>query len=90
MFISTKLQPLQDRIDEHRLRLEIWMSDCGVTDGNLSAITVDGESTLYNTLRTLFQGIHSDLQVIFQSIKELESYDKQSTRNVEQERYSKP
>jgi hypothetical protein len=90
MFMATKLQILCGRIDELRLRLEIWISDCGIKDGNLSAITVDEESTLSNVLRALFQKIYFDLRFIFQSIDKLNQYGKQSIGDMRQERYSNP
>jgi hypothetical protein len=86
-FTQTKLGPIQNRLDEHRLRLEIWMSDCGIAEGNLSTITTDNEATLSNGLATLFRRIQGSLEYIYQSIHDLERDAKQSINDIQMQRY---
>lgn len=54
-FTQTKLRPIQRRIEEHRLRLDIWISDCKVQEGALSSITAENEPSLYNLVTDLFK-----------------------------------
>ena len=39
LFSQTKLRPIQKILDECRLRLDIWMSDCGISEEALTSIT---------------------------------------------------
>lgn len=66
--VKTKLRLVERRLDEHRLRLDIWRSDCQVGQGGLSAITVDKEPNLLYLLSQSFSQLHEQLAIILEGI----------------------
>ena len=82
------LRIIQGRLDEHRLRLDIWMADCGVTDGQLSKITVAGES-LSNVLGDAFARLLSEIVMIYNDVVSIQQDANKARveRNLAIERY---
>lgn len=82
------IQPLQNIVRDRHLRLAIWMSDCGITDGSLSRLAPKSISPLSDTLASLFERVHADVEGIFRGFCDLETVANQV---AEADRYiSKP
>lgn len=86
-FTQTILKLAQNRIHEHRLRLEIWKSDCEVEDGTLSAITPEKEPTLFAALVTILKKINETSGTILRHIQEMEKKAEQASKGAD-EKYS--
>jgi hypothetical protein len=69
--IMPRLRPIKRRLDEHRLRLDIWISDCQVANGGLSAITIDKEPSLLRLLSESFLQFQKQLLVILRGIDQI-------------------
>ena len=67
----TILHAIERRLDEHRLRLDIWRSDCHVEEGGLSAITIDEEPNLLRLLSESFSQLHEQITVISGGIDQI-------------------
>jgi len=88
-FTRTVLAPIRNVIHERRLRLSIWMSDCGVHGGNLSLL--DSADTkdlpLLESLRSLFMRIDSTAQSLFKATQSIKSLAEQAVESTD-DRYA--
>ncbi|KAL9034039.1 MAG: hypothetical protein Q9214_007229, partial [Letrouitia sp. 1 TL-2023] len=65
---KTKLKSIEARLEEHRIRFEIWKSDCNVSNGSLSAINNAQEASLYGLVDTLFNNFNEACKSLHESI----------------------
>lgn len=75
-FSRMKLRHIQRILDEYRLRLDIWMSDCGVERGDLPNVTAGDGSAIPTLLVELFQQLYQYSTVIFRGIKTIEAHSR--------------
>lgn len=80
-YTSTKLKPIEKRLDENRLRLDIWMADCGVDKNNLSDLRLR-EEKLSTILQGLFQRMDISNQSIFEEVRKIEELAVISIRDL--------
>lgn len=71
-FTRTILAPLYRRLDEHRLRWDIWISDCRLADN--AVLGMASQEPFGGLLSARLQGFHEDLGVIFQGINSIARY----------------
>jgi hypothetical protein len=68
-----KLEPIEKRLLEHKLRLDIWSTDCGVAEGYLEHI-----GSLSQPISDILRRSHSNLQTAAEHINkfchDLESF----------------
>lgn len=76
-----RLRTLARQLDEQRLRLDVWMLDCGVATGGLPKASQDPDLTA--TLTTLFRPLHTNLRSIFQEVKIMAEEESTGT-NIQQ------
>jgi hypothetical protein len=55
----TKFEPIEKRLQEHKLRLAIWSTDCGVAKGHLENI-----GGLSQPVRAIFERLHEQLEAV--------------------------
>ncbi|KAH7307944.1 hypothetical protein BKA65DRAFT_576630 [Rhexocercosporidium sp. MPI-PUGE-AT-0058] len=72
-FSRMKLRHIQRILDEYRLRLDIWMSDCGDERGDLPNVTTGDESAIPTLLVELFQQLYQYSTVVFRGIQTIEA-----------------
>jgi hypothetical protein len=60
---QSKFEPIEKRLKEHNLRLDIWSADCGVAKGYLEHIGV-----LSQPIRDIFERFHEQLETVSENI----------------------
>lgn len=65
---KTKLVSIEARLEEHRIRFEIWKSDCNVSNGSLSTIHNEQEASLYGLVDALFNNFNEACRSLHESI----------------------
>ena len=83
-YFSTKimLKQFEDIVRERRLRLSIWMSDCGVQDGGLSKLDRQNDELLVKSLASLFGRLHSASKSMLDTTRSVEVLAKQTLINT--------
>ena len=65
---KAKLRDIDKRLYEHRVRFDIWRSDCNISRGWLSAINVNQEPGLWNLVDSSFVQLNQSLESLKDNI----------------------
>ena len=76
LFEKLRLRAIENRLDEHRIRFDIWRSDCAVTEGWLSAINTEQETGLYKLINALFVQLNTSLNTLLDPISQIKQCNK--------------
>lgn len=71
IFEKLRLEALQNRLIEHRIRFDIWRSDCEVLKGWLSGIEDGQETGLYKLVDGSFIQLNQSFVVILDCIRRI-------------------
>jgi hypothetical protein len=80
-FIRTKIRQVKRTIQERKLRLAIWIHDCGIENDDLSALRKDKDASLIAALGHLFSTISNEEEHIFRSLCDLKSIAVQAAQD---------
>lgn len=79
---------VQSRLREHRLRLNIWVSDCVAAGGLVDAITSKTEPDLFVVLVIIRENIRKETGTILTNMQQMEREAKKGNK-VTDEKYDK-